>query len=85
MATWPAWPMQASDGDPMAHGHRLHHASAGTTRAAGFGRERGRGGRGLTGDGRGKAAGSRRVVGIAERGEVGLGGVLLLLPSSFRR
>jgi hypothetical protein len=57
----------------------------GAARAAGFGREGGRGGLGLTGDGRGKAAGSRRVVGIAERGEVGLGGVLLLLPSSSRR
>jgi hypothetical protein len=30
MATWPAWPMQASDGDPTAHGHRFLHARAGT-------------------------------------------------------
>nr|XP_051191031.1 uncharacterized protein LOC127304381 [Lolium perenne] len=58
------------------------------SRGAGHAQAGGRGGAGtarLTGDGGGTVAGSRRVGVIAERGGVGLGGVLLLLPASSRR
>jgi hypothetical protein len=48
---WPAWAMHASDGDPMAQGHRLLHATQGTSgrpRSAG---KKAAAARGLTGDG----------------------------------